>query len=47
MHTSLEMTEIQRRLLNTGGVAVLFEKPIMPDGTVSDIPVLMNLFGTV
>jgi 4-hydroxy-3-polyprenylbenzoate decarboxylase len=45
--THLEMTEIQRRLLNKGGVAVLFEKPIMPDGTISDIPVLVNLFGTV
>jgi len=45
--THLEMTEIQRRLLKDGGVAVLFEKPIMPDGSISDIPVLVNLFGTV
>lgn len=45
--TQLEMTEIQTRLLKSGGVAVLFEKPIMPDGSISDIPVLVNLFGTV
>ena len=45
--TVLEMTEIQTRLLATGGPAVLFEKPVMPDGAVSPIPVLVNLFGTV
>ena len=45
--THLEMTEIQRRLLQQGGVAVLFEKPVMPDGSISNIPVLVNLFGTV
>jgi 4-hydroxy-3-polyprenylbenzoate decarboxylase len=43
----LEMTEIQRRLLATGGPAVLFEKPIRADGEVSSIPALANLFGTV
>ena len=45
--THLEMTEIQTRLLNNGGPAVLFENPIMPDGTPADMPVLVNLFGTV
>ncbi|MGF1455298.1 MAG: UbiD family decarboxylase [Alphaproteobacteria bacterium] len=45
--TVLEMTEIHTRLLAEGGPAVLFEKPLMPDGTVSPIPVLINLFGTV
>ena len=45
--TVLEMTEIQTRLLASQGPAVLFEKPIMPDGQVSPIPVLINLFGTV
>ncbi len=45
--TVLEMTEIQTRLLATGGPAVLFEKPVTADGTPSDIPVLINLFGTV
>ena len=45
--TVLEMTEIQTRLIAQGGPAVIFEKPIKADGTPSDIPVLVNLFGTV
>ncbi len=45
--TVLEMTEIQTRLLAERGPAVLFEKPVRADGTISDIPVLVNLFGTV
>src|SRR5437764_15018928 len=45
--TVLEMTEIQTRLIAEGGPAVLFEKPIRTDGRLSDIPVLVNLFGTV
>lgn len=45
--TVLEMTEIQTRLLAEGGPAVLFEKPLRADGSPSDIPVLVNLFGTV
>src|ERR1700761_474364 len=45
--TVLEMTEIQTRLIAEGGPAVLFEKPIKADGTPSDMPVLVNLFGTV
>jgi 4-hydroxy-3-polyprenylbenzoate decarboxylase len=43
----LEMTEIQTRLLAEQGPAVLFENVVRPDGTKSDIPVLVNLFGTV
>ena len=45
--THLEMTEIQTRLLRNGGPAVIFEKPVMPDGSISPIPCLANLFGTV
>jgi 4-hydroxy-3-polyprenylbenzoate decarboxylase len=45
--TVLEMTEIQTRLLASGGPAVLFEQPIRADGARSDIPALANLFGTV
>ena len=45
--TVLEMTEIQTRLLAERGPAVIFENPIRSDGTRSDIPVLVNLFGTV
>src|SRR5579859_2276153 len=45
--TVLEMTEIQTRLIAQAGPAVIFEKPIKADGTASDMPVLVNLFGTV
>ena len=45
--TVLEMTEIQTRLLAEKGPAVLFENVVRPDGTRSDMPVLVNLFGTV
>src|SRR4051812_35806295 len=45
--TVLEMTEIQRRVIAREGPAILFEKPVKADGTPSDIPVLVNLFGTV
>jgi 4-hydroxy-3-polyprenylbenzoate decarboxylase len=45
--TVLEMTEIQTRLLAENGPAVIFEQPIKADGSRSDIPVLVNLFGTV
>ena len=43
----LEMTEIQTRLLAESGPAVLFENVVDPDGGRHDIPVLVNLFGTV
>lgn len=43
----LEMTEIQTRLLATGGPAVLFEHVLLPDGSRSEMPALANLFGTV
>ncbi len=45
--TVLEMTEIQTRLLAEGGPAIIFDNPIRRDGSRSDIPVLVNLFGTV
>ena len=44
---ALEMTEIQTRLLAEDGPAVLFETPVRADGSVSEIPVLANLFGTI
>ncbi|MGB0747412.1 MAG: UbiD family decarboxylase [Magnetospiraceae bacterium] len=43
----LEMTEIQTRLLAEGGPAVLFENVVGEDGRRYDMPVLVNLFGTV
>ncbi len=42
----LEITEIQTRLIAQGGPAVLFENVIRADGLCSEIPVLVNLFGT-
>ncbi len=43
----LEMTEIQTRLLAEGGPAVLFETVRESGGRAFDMPVLVNLFGTV
>ena len=43
----LEMTEIQTRLLAEGGPAVLFENVVRDDCSAWDMPVLVNLFGTV
>ncbi len=44
--TNLEMTEIGRRLVETGP-AVLFENVTREDGSKSDMPVLINLFSKV
>ena len=41
-----DMTEIHKRVLETGGPAILFERPMQADGSPSDVPVLVNLFGT-
>jgi len=43
----LEITEIHTRLLAEGGPAVLFETVTKANGTLSAMPVLTNLFGTV
>src|SRR5215470_14259476 len=45
--TVLEMTEIQTRLIAENGPAVIFQRPIKASGSPSQIPVLVNLFGTV
>lgn len=45
--TVLEITEIQSRLLARQGPAILFEHPKLADGSISPIPVLVNLFGAV
>lgn len=45
--TDLEMTEIQTRVLAEGGPAILFENVINERGEPADMPVLVNLFGTV
>jgi 4-hydroxy-3-polyprenylbenzoate decarboxylase len=43
----LDATEIHRRTIAAGGPALLFERPVRADGSLSDIPLLTNLFGTV
>ncbi|MEE2745864.1 MAG: UbiD family decarboxylase [Pseudomonadota bacterium] len=45
--TVLEMTEIHTRLLSEKGPAVIFDNPVGPNGMSYEIPVLINLFGTV
>jgi len=47
VRVALEMTEIQTRLLAEAGPAVIFEQPVLDDGSISTMPVLVNLFGTV
>lgn len=42
-----EMTEIHRRVIKAKGAALLFENPLRGDGSISPIPVLVNLFGTI
>lgn len=42
-----EVTEIHRRVLSEGGPALLFIRPIRPDGSQAEMPLLTNLFGTV
>ena len=45
--TDLEMTEIQTRVIAEGGPAILFETVINERGEKAEMPVLVNLFGTV
>ena len=45
--TYLEMTEIQTRVLAEAGPAILFENVVNNNGRKFDMPVLVNLFGTV
>src|SRR5215212_5773836 len=44
----LEMAEIADRTMKLpgGGPALLFERPVLMDGTESDIPVAINVFGS-
>ncbi|UCF40891.1 MAG: menaquinone biosynthesis decarboxylase [Gemmatimonadota bacterium] len=45
----LEMTEVADRCMKSagGGPALLFERPLLADGTTSEIPVGINLFGSM
>ena len=42
----LEAGCIADKLVKNGGPAVIFEKPRLADGTISELPLAMNLFGT-
>ena len=48
VRTHLEIAEIADRAMKLpgGGPALLFERPVMPDGRESTIPVAINLFGS-
>lgn len=45
--TVLDATEIHRRVIARQGPVLRFERPMTAAGRVSDIPLLVNLFGTV
>lgn len=49
VRTRLEIAEIADRCMKSsgGGPALLFEKPVMENGSVSAIPVAINLFGSM
>lgn len=49
VRTELEIAEIADRVMKSkdGGPALLFERPVLPDGTTSAIPVAINLFGSM
>jgi len=34
------------KLVKKGGPAIIFEKPLLADGSISEFPLAMNLFGT-
>lgn len=42
-----EITEIHRRVLKDNGPALLFEHAVLQNGQRAEMPVLVNLFGTV
>ncbi|MGH7594071.1 MAG: UbiD family decarboxylase, partial [Gemmatimonadales bacterium] len=48
VRTHLEIAEIADRVMKSpgGGPALLFERPLLVDGSVSPIPVAINLFGS-
>ena len=46
VEVELEAGCIADRLVKSGGPAVFFEKPVLANGQVSDVPLVMNIFGT-
>jgi 4-hydroxy-3-polyprenylbenzoate decarboxylase len=49
VRTRLEIAEIADRCMKSkdGGPALLFERPVLEDGSISAIPVAINLFGSL
>ena len=49
VHTRLEIAEIADRCMKSrdGGPALLFERPVMEDGSAGPMPVAINLFGSM
>ena len=45
--TVLDVTEVHRRTIAAAGPALLFERPLLADGSDSGMPLLTNVFGTV
>src|SRR3974390_1443835 len=44
--TVLDATEIHRRVIAAGGPVLRFNRPVKADGRTSNIPLVVNLFGT-
>ncbi|WP_084540032.1 UbiD family decarboxylase [Azorhizobium doebereinerae] len=42
-----EITEVHRRVVKDNGPVLWFERPVRPDGSLSPMPLVTNLFGTV
>lgn len=42
----LEAAALHRRLIASGGPALLLRNPVRPDGSRVEMPLLVNLFGT-
>jgi 4-hydroxy-3-polyprenylbenzoate decarboxylase len=43
---ALEVTEVHRRVIASDGPVLQFNRPVKADGRVSDLPLLVNRFGT-
>jgi len=46
INCQLEAGCIADKLVKKGGPAIIFEKPLLADGSISEFPLAMNLFGT-
>ncbi len=44
--TRHQMTAVQMQVLRAGGQVLRFDRPVLPDGRATGVPVVTNLFGT-